>query len=794
MQQGRQSQQQGRQPQLVGREPQKLAAEVNTFSGGLITDASPINFPPNTCKDMDNIVLGRNGRNQRRLGMRYEASYVETTTSQSSNSNLAFNTFKWENAGGDPDKALMVIQCGTEFNVYDLDNTPVSTAAIYTKAYTSIPSTQRISFSTADGYLVAVNGDGTIYTYEFDGVTTITENTVRLLTRDLWGVDAVTTGTTPIDLREGKNVTYRPSSSITPDGHIYNLRNQSWGTERIPNQDDGERAEDPLADFRSEAGRFPSNADSVNNALYPDASDGSNPKVDRFWKKDAVENRVTNFEVARGHYIIDVLDRGASRLEGIQYSLDNQNLTNYNITLPDDVTNGGAKISTEYAGRIFYGGFTGAVTDGDDKSPNLSSYIFWSRLVRDRSDIHQCYQIADPTDKDDPELVADDGGFTRIDGAYNILGLVSTGSSLIIVAQNGVWRLLGGSDYGFAADNYVVERLSDVSCRSPDSIVYVDGSVVFWGDNGIYRVGTDQFGDWKVVSLTRDRIQTLYDAIPSPDKEAAFGVFDKFDRKIRWLYNNRIGSASETKELVLDVDLDAFYKNSINSISSGLPKVVAMAEINPFESSADTENVTVNGAQVQVNTVDDVQVTASVATGTIREIVYVTLTQLSPVVKYTLSTYRATDFLDFFDYDSTGVDAAAYIITGEFPIGDYQRRKQAKLMCHLERTEDGTEDIGGGVLAATSQSSCMVQARWDWSDSANSNRWTVPRQFYRYKKTYTPADVNDDWDNGYDVIVTSDTLRGHGRALSLRFYTEAGKDMRLNGWSMVWKVGNNEGH
>src|SRR5690606_29454498 len=105
----------------------------------------------------------------------------------------------------------------------------------------------------------------------------------------------------------------------------------------------------------------------------------------------------------------------------------------------------------EFAGRLFYGGFSGEIIDGDKRSPRMSSYILFSQLVKSVDDIKKCYQEGDPTSKENPDLVATDGGFFRINEAYGIQSIINVGTSLLILARNGVWRVYGGSDYGFDA-------------------------------------------------------------------------------------------------------------------------------------------------------------------------------------------------------------------------------------------------------------------------------------------------------------------------------------------------------
>ena len=90
-----------------------IKAEVNTFVKGLITEASPLNFPENASLDECNFELLRNGTRQRRLGLDFEPGYthreiVGMAKSEMDTANV--NTFVWENVGGDPSTVFLVIQ------------------------------------------------------------------------------------------------------------------------------------------------------------------------------------------------------------------------------------------------------------------------------------------------------------------------------------------------------------------------------------------------------------------------------------------------------------------------------------------------------------------------------------------------------------------------------------------------------------------------------------------------------------------------------------------------------------
>jgi hypothetical protein len=766
--------------------------EINRFVAGLITDASPLTFPPNASIEEENFVLNIDGSRSRRLGLDFEADYAEVTTTIASADtlNVATSSFKWNNAGGDPEKSILVIQVGKEIKFFDPDTVPISSGLIDTHNFASASDEQVFAYAVVDGILVVTTGLKQVTSFEFTAPSTITSADASLLIRDLFGVEDVI----GVDLDVRLDV--RPSS--TTNAHTYNLRNSTWAIPRI--QANTETTQDPITSyFAVSSSAFPSNSDTVTSALYADPADTDNRTIERFFPRDLDATPRGNIPAPRGFFIIDALERGPSRLEQVTNLDVVYSTLDYHVTdLPDDTTPGGPLCVAEFAGRVFYGGFSGEVQDGDKLSPRMSSYILFSKLVSNISDINKCYQEGDPTSKDQPDLVATDGGFMRINGAYGIQALVNVGTSLLIVASNGVWRVYGGGDYGFDASNFVVERITDHGIVSLDSVVIVDNTIMFWGDDGIYHVKTNEFGDWVAQNITFSRIQTLYGQIPAEDKRKCKGAYDSFDRKVRWVFYNRLIDDTPTQELILDINLAAYYLNTIKQITgSAIPRVVSPIRTNPYQIVLDTTPVNVNTVQVQVNGEDVVYPVENTTTNQLQELGYLVVTQITPVVKYSFAFYRNGEFKDWFSWDDVGVDAAAFMVTGYVAgppegAGDFMRNKGVPyLFVHSRRTENGFEEDINGDLVPTNQSSCVVQARWEWSDSANSNRWGNPFQAYRYKRLYFPADSLDPYDTGFSTIVTKNKLRGKGKVLSIKFSTEAEKNLHLYGWSMIMSMNGN---
>jgi hypothetical protein len=124
------------------------------------------------------------------------------------------------------------------------------------------------------------------------------------------------------------------------------------------------------------------------------------------------------------------------------------------------------------------------------------------------------------------------------------------------------------------------------------------------------------------------------------------------------------------------------------------------------------------------------------------------------------------------------------MITGYELLGDIQRDKQVPyLTMHFERTETGFEQ-NGDDLTPIGESSCRVQAQWDFANSATSGKYGDEFEAYRLLRNYTPSGTSDTFDYGYRVITTKTSLRGSGKALSLKLSSSAGKDLHVLGWAI----------
>ena len=770
----------------------KLApVEVSSFVGGYVSDANPLTFPPNASLDEKNMTLNLDGSRSRRLGMDFENLSTTISTTISTSSSPAHTTFKWENAGGTPENTFLVVQFGNEIKFFDFANSPLSSTVLFTYTFPISTISRKYSYAVVDGTLVIVCGEKNVYVFTYTAATGIVATTNILKIRDLFGVEDVVDG---VDLRESNNVSTRPSSKT--DTHIYNLRNQSWGVSRVvsTNGSDSNLAErDPLDQFQTTVGKYPSNSDSVNQALYANVNMTNNRTIDRFCIEDIQKNPIGTTHAACGYFIIDALERGTSRQAVYAEMMTKYPTLTINITsLPLDKTSGGPSVIQQYAGRVWYAGFQGSVTGGDKKSPKLSSYLLFSQLVKDPTNTYKCYQEGDLTSKDAPDLLDSDGGFIRINEAFGICSLKVTGNSLFVLAKNGIWHVTGNlQNGGFTANSYSVNKISEIGCQGASSVILAEGIIFYWGYDGIYAIKQSDMGDWTVVSVVAGKIQDFYNLISASSKESAQGFYDSYEHNIRWVYDNIVDSTTTTKELVFSLPLKAFSLNHIKTTSTGYPKLTGIYESTPYTITPGTDNVLVGGVTSVVGIENVVIGTQTNDTAT-REINYVCVVSTTPYITYRFATYKDTSFTDWMTYNGTGVDADGFIVTGYVSGGDFQRQKQAPMMTiYMNKTETGYALDSNGDMVPLNTSSCLTQVQWEWTDSADSNRWGTQFQAYRHKTLYLPDTLTNPFSNGFEVVTTKNKIRGIGRVLSVKFSTEPKKDLQLLGWSFMLGIETN---
>lgn len=725
-----------------------IKAEVNTFAAGVITEASPLNYPPNATLNEENYELDHKAIRRRRLGMEKEPGGSTIGWSYAPNLDLEFS-FRWTSAGGFPDLNVFVMLIENKLFFYkDVEGTSFTASDPLGNITPWQNSTANgLSFTSCDGSLIFVDGStGYIGIVKCTGSASnpiFQYSTQRLKVRDMWGV-FVSASNFETD------IFYR-SSSI-PNLQYYNFYNQGWGT---PRNDTAGNYKDPVLSCISIIGTSPSNGDVVWSGMET-KPDGSGTPREYFSPETLRDTFGETGYTPKGSFIIDAIDRGYSRTTVLgEASGRYPQLQTNNISLPfpPDYTQAGPSSVAAFSGRVFYSGINGTTISGDARSPSLSNFVFFSQVIKGTNKFGDCYQEGDPTSRSNFDIVDTDGGFIVIRGADKIQKIIATKASIIVLASNGVWSITGGSDFGFSATNYKVDKVSDFGIIGRNTAVYQNGSVLYWSRNGINVVVKNQIGDYEIVSISDTTIKSKYLDIPEYYKAITYSCFDEYQNRVKWIYPDGNNGCIEIEFNIL---LKAFtFKRYYTSTDKEVIPIgiIQSSSFSVQRPSGDTSYQNTKYLFLFKN-----------SDGSCEEIV--------------AYPYRM-DFKDFGDYGD--MDAFAFMLTGAQIAGDSSIKKQMQyLTMHFERSETGVNSSGNII----NPSECNMRMQWDWSGREISNKWSSKRQIYR--DTRAPAAIpSSSFDSGFDVVTTKNLVRGQGRSFSMYLETTPGKDCQILGWSVA---------
>ena len=737
---------------------QKAEAAYRSFVKGLVTEANQLTFPDNASIDESNFVLNRDGSRSRRLGVDYESSYALTATGLTATDikegKQSFHV--WESPDGDTSVSLGLVRIKDKIwfmNLLanapsaDLKNggSPITIAGL---------SNNKIETSVINNKCVIVSKDLTapvLLSYDKSSGN-VSQSTITLEIRDIYGVD------------DSLFLDTRPTT--LSNEHKYNLRNQGWNKNIVTST-----GADAIDYTFTEIGQYPSNAD---NWTLGKISNTASADYEKYDPDTLVKNSFSNYQIAKGSFIIDAFERGAGRMSK----------SDVTSGLPTDREEGNISTITSYAQRLFYSGIESSVSNGDARSPNYSGYIFFSKVIRNDEDLGKCHQEADPTDPGINDLIDTDGGSIQIPDITKVVKIIASQASVLVFAENGVWEVYGDTG-GFIATSFQASKISTNGITNGDSVVNVNGNFIYWSKAGIYLLKPDQAsGRFAAESISLTSIQTLYLEIPEVAKNFCKGLYDEKENRIRYLYNDSTDYSatnypnSYNKELVYDLTLKAWYKNSISSLASDSPYIADYVPIPGYTVTSREESVVAGTAPVIVTAGTSVVIDDDIPVSRTEQFSFLTIVGTS----FTLSKYNGSDFLDWKTKDSVGVDFTSYLYTGYELFGDIMRQKQIPyVFFYFEKTEDGFTPSGDD-LVFKNQSSCKVQAQWGWSNSAANGKWGKEFQAYRILRNYTPSGATDAYDSGESMVVTKNKLRGSGKSISLYIKSEQGKDMKLLGW------------
>lgn len=699
----------------------------NNFIGGLVTQATALNFPPNAMFDAVNVVVSERAIVSRRPGFDFENNFVLKALV---NSNKVQNTFLWKNAGGDGNTNYVVHQNGSYVEFYNTNSNlslsaGVSPNTLDLNSFISVGATQdnldqnECQFAAGLDYLFGVHPYCDPFYVKLNPDGTFTSSVITFTIRDVVGIP-----------EPGVLVDNR-SGTMTAN-HAYNLYNQGWDSSKWNTF------------YTAASSKFPSNADVW--WIYKDNTDIFNPAT----MLSSASRGST--QAPQGFFRLNPWDTQR------QATATAQTAGAFVSTLTNvDETSGLIRPSVVefHAGRAFYAGVN---------ARGYNSRIYFSRIIQKDGHLGSCMADYDPTNETLFDFLPSDGGIITIPQAGTIYKLVSLNSALLVFGANGVWAITGSVGVGFAATDYTVSPVSAVRSISGTSYVTVEGAVIWWNSTGINIVSQDQNG-WGVKSLSDDKIKDFYLDIPTTSKRFARGSYNPRTHVVQWLYRQNEAADITTQYqfdsiLSFNTLIGAFYPWDIPSGTISIGGIVAVEGAGSLQSS-DTivdnlGNVVTDNA---LNPLTTFSFTKTSITTTTKYLVY----------NGTAFTFGEAFNADYLDWTQAGIssDYTSSFITGYNVLTQGIRKFQSNYVFVFSDLEDGFNAY-------------YFQALWNYGNNRNSGEWS---QRQTVSQDIVHAESN------YDASRRRLKVRGSGTAVQFKFTSVTGKPFNIIGWS-TYDTGN----
>ena len=700
----------------------------NNFIAGRVSDTTGLNTPENAVVDEANCVFDEYGRVRRRYGIDYEPSYTILNVTRNGGYIVEY---EWKNAAGLADTNFLVQQFEDTLYFYAIDrddslsnNKASFTVNLTTHKTSSAPNirTAACQFASGRGYLYVVHPFMEPLRIEYDSTgpsITVTEIVVEV--RDFDGID------------DSLDIDERPTSSLS-DAHKYNLYNQGWYATITPK---GGSATNAVTAWDAARSDWPSNADVW--WLYKDANED--------WDSGLIDKYALPLAPApQGHYILEAFNQDRATASGIAGLAA--------------VTSSVYRPSTVefFAGRVWYSG----VNYGE-----YANKLYFSQVIEKSEQVGYCYQASDPTTENGADLIQSDGGEISIPNAGSIIRLFATQNAMIVFTTNGIWAIQGSQGVGFSANDYSISRLSSLQTPSNLSFVEVEGLPVWWADAGIFTLQADQVGSVTVSSLTNQKIKQFYNDIPLSSKLYVKGAYNFYDKIIQWVYRSTAPTTEYEKfnfdrVLCYNVLTGAFYHYEVDISTLTINGVFTTGGLGYVE---EEENV-LDGSSNPVLDSEGNNVTATVMnTRSFPSVFRYTTTYQNSGTSYRLTFSLEADdaYVDWYTYDTAGVNFDSYAVSGYKVHGEAQRKFQTNYLYTF------FEDQAGA--------SCYCSVIWDW------NYRTYGERIYSRQQVYSE-------NSNRQVQFSRRKLRGSGLSAQLYFESEDGKPFRLLGWSIEESANN----
>lgn len=372
-----------------------------------------------------------------------------------------------------------------------------------------------------------------------------------------------------------------------------------------------------------------------------------------------------------------------------------------------------------WAGRVWYSGL---------EETGLSNRLYFSQVTEGPSKFGKCYQEADPTSRHISELVATDGGVIVFNDIGRILHIAPFQNYLLVFTTSGVWSVFG-RDGIFDATSYGTKKISNDVIISPRAAVDTGAGFVFWASSSISVILDDPTtGSLVAKSLTDGVLSQYIKQYTTTHWPYIKAAYMTGDRRVAFILPSTTLAVND-KILWYDLTLGAFYEYRLD----------------------------VAGGSANLPSVNDLVYLRERTTDEDRAVAFVAYT-ISGSRTIVPCSFSSTTYKDMSMFAGGVFNVLGKIVTGHTNGGDAAKAKQGTYI-HVH-------------MATITDSSLLMRAIWDFSNSSSSNKHTSQQQCYDSGDTYR------------HVASRKLRVRGWGKSLQVEFTTEALKPCKIYGWDL----------
>ena len=524
--------------------------------------------------------------------------------------------------------------------------------------------------------------------------------------------------------------------------HFYNLLNQGWDGKYNRVDDDtclpwnagSPDTTTKIYKFHHEHNVFPSN--SLTWYVLKDANQKYAPET-------LVDHSFGTTLAPRGKIIMNA------------YSLNRAEVSGVTPIKPSPFASHRPEDICFFAGRLWYA---------------LDGRVLFSQIIsEDTTLVDRCYQAADPTSEDVPDIVDTDGGVMNIQQCGKILRLATLGRGLCVFGDKGVVAILPGNAQGFTPTSYYIQVVSSVGTVSKRAVISVGDSIYYWSALGIFRVGFNENGQLVAENISFGTIHTFFKNLKPVSINNCVAKLNSIKNEIHFMYpTNKEAPKELNAVLKYNVITGSWTPRDIPLTELSSPFVVDAVEIRTPINTQPRAIVEVDGETVYVGE-DVVEIKK-------KDEDYIGFDSLSYLVVdgnsmcVTFANCTNIEHKDWTigDVKGNGFDYTSYLITHPIVFQDIYTNKQAPyITTTYKRSEEG----------ALFQSGCFMSARWNWAFASASYDWDSKQQTYRLPvdQMYRPKE----YDEYREFVLTKTRIRGSGKSLQLKFENDGSKDFRL---------------